>query len=130
GGLVFDYKGDRTSARLSASRRVGEGGGLLGSVTASTVALNLSRNLTSLWTGSLDASADDARILNVVGSRARIANLSSGVSFSGKLSEDFSLLLSYSHVHQKHGGVLFGVAADHNRASISLDYHFTHTLGR
>lgn len=129
GGASYGWQGERTSFRLGAVRRISDGGGLLGPVRLHSASAEVRRQLRRTWTADLGVEYADTRALHIPETTG-LRSLTGGVGFTHTLGENLTLRYGYARVEQTFRGTLLGLRdTRHNRATISLAYHFTRPLG-
>ena len=134
GGATYNWAGARNSFAFSAARQVSDGAGVAVAVRLERVQAELRRNFTGKWTGDLVASYDRSRTLDTIAGTGSLGYFSISAGARRTLTRELSLDLRYWRTQQSIGGSsgnsLGGIPLKHNRASISLDYSFSHPLGR
>lgn len=129
GGATYEWMGRRTSLIGAVSRKIDDGGGVLGAVKISSATMEFRHQLTGRWTAELKASYDYNQPLT--GNLRALSYASTSGGVTRMLSQNLSLSIRYWRVWQKDSGVLAAAySADHNRVSTSLAYDFKFPLGR
>jgi len=131
GGVSFSWQGQRTSATLSASRKVSDGGGLLSAVQLTGGTAQLRRQLTRTTVFLLGGTYGDNRLLDSGSGAGDLKSGSGSVAFQQQIGRSFSANVGYARDYQnvKLGSTL-PQSVNHNRGWITLSYHFDRPLGR
>jgi len=130
-GGTFSWAGDLTSVNLSASRQISDGAGLAVALRLERVGVEVQRKLTRRWTGRLTADYDRNQLLETSAGTGSLNYFSGSCGLTRDLMKDLSLDLRYWRTQQTFTGTTFsGLPLSHNRASVSLNYTFSHVLGR
>jgi hypothetical protein len=131
-GASLSWRARLSSIALTYSHIISGGGGLSGAVQMDAASLNLRRQLTKTFTGSIGA----AYTQNVVLASA-LNGTNKGHTFSGTASlehqfrQRFNVQLGYTRLHQDYSSVaVIATNPDTNRESISVSYLFSRPLGR
>jgi len=132
GGVIFTWQGENTSFQASASRRVSDGGGILGAVELNSVILAARRKLARFTTFSVAGIYGDNTALGTLAAGgAQLQAASGSFSLDQQLRRDLMLTLGYARDYQRESGVVSPPAdVNHNRGWISLTYRFTRPIGR
>lgn len=130
GGGTFGWQREHTAISATVSRRVDNGGGLLGTVNRYSGNMQLRRQFTRTWTGTLGFAYDDDRSIDaLVNTAYRTWAGTAGVQHD--IGKNFAFGLSYSRAYQTFGQLLNNeLSPDHNRASVTLSYFFSRPLGK
>jgi len=130
-GASVGWQGVLTSARMSVSRQVSDGGGLLGAVQLTAVSGGVRRQLTQSTAADLNLRYGHNRELGkAFTGQTPLESATGGVGLEQSLGANFKLRLDYYHDYQK-SDVSFGQGiVNHNRGSVSISYSFTRPIGR
>lgn len=135
GGADVGWQKDHTSIAAGYSRRISDGGGLLGVVRLQGVHGEIRQQLRPGWAISGGASYGRNTSLTVpsAGSASRINTASVGVGLERNLGRSLGLKVGYTHDFQEQFGIadadLQG-AAHRNRIAVTLGYQWSRPLGR
>jgi hypothetical protein len=131
-GGSFNWQGEHTSVQLEASRRVSDGGGILGAVELVSVQAALRQKLSHSMTLALGGIAGDDRLLaNFNGVADRLRSASGSVAIEQMLGRSFMVSLGYGRDYQREsGGTPPPTDVNHNRGWVSLSYNFSKAIGR
>lgn len=132
GGIIFTWQGENTSVQASASRRVSDGGGILGAVELNSVTLAARRKVARFTTLSVAGIYGDNTALGTLAAGgAQLQAASGSFSLDQELRRNLMLTLGYARDYQRESGVVSPPAdVNHNRGWISLTYSFTRPIGR
>src|SRR5438874_180825 len=130
-GGTLGWAGEFTSLNVSASRQISDGAGLAVALRLERIGIELQRKLTRRWTGRLTADYDRNQLLDTSAGTGSLNYFSGSVGLTRDLTRDLSLELRYWRTQQTFTGTTFsGLPLSHNRASVALNYTFSHLLGR
>ncbi|HUK26219.1 MAG TPA: hypothetical protein VLV49_16685 [Terriglobales bacterium] len=131
GGVSFNWQGARTSAQLSAVRKVSDGGGLLSAVEYSGGAASLRRQFTPSTAIEVGAIYSQNHALDPSAANGDLNSASGSLALEQRLGRSFSANLGYARDYlQSQGGVTLPGQVNHNRGWVTLSYHFDRPLGR
>jgi len=135
GGMTFGWRGSRTSVTAKVVRHVSDGGGLTGAVRTHNGDVNLRRQLTAKLVANVGVLYGANNTLSRFYSNNSIRTISGTAGLERSVRDDFSVALYYARDHQNWEQVIGGSgsgyrAADRNRVSFSIFYHFNRPLGR
>jgi hypothetical protein len=128
GGGSFGWQGRLTSIRLDASRKVSDGGGVLGAVVLNSVEGGIRRQLTQTTAVNLNALYGHNRELGSFTTVAPLTSAAGTVGLEQRMGQNFMLHMSYGRDYQS-GRTIVG-HIDHNRGIVSISYSFTRPMGR
>lgn len=130
GGAQYDWQGTHSAFRGSFVRRVSDGGGLVGVVRLYDGRADFRQRLSRRWTAVLDGYYATNNSLGPVSSSS-LHSYGGGAGIERRISENFSADLRYSRLHQNISGSITGSRVDDdNRVMLSVQYHWTHPIGR
>jgi hypothetical protein len=130
GGAIYTFQGDRTAFQGQFSRRVSEGGGLLGAVYLTSEYLQLAERLTKNWDLDLSGTGAVSSLITVSGSaNPQLLRYGGGAGLSRTLGQDLSLSFFFRRENQSATN-LNEILGNHNIAGVSLDFHILRPLGR
>jgi hypothetical protein len=130
GGMTFGWTGEHTAVTTTLSRRIDNGGGLLGTVSRYSGNFQVRRQFRPTWTGTLGFAYDDDRSIDALVNTA-YRTWAGTAGLQHDIGKNFALGLSYSRAYQTFGQLLnTELFPDHNRASVTLSYFFSRPLGR
>lgn len=131
GGATFGWQGEHNSIRISAVRRVADGGGLLGSVLFNTVDGAYRRQLAPWTAVSLGAVYGNNRALGSALTDTRSYNSASGnAGLEQRLPGNLKFFLGYAREYQKTNTLAASADVNHNRVWVGVSYDFQRPLGR
>jgi hypothetical protein len=135
GGADIGWQQDHTSVTAGYSRRVSDGGGLLGVVRVQGLHGEVREQLRPGWAASLAGSYGNNKSLTipVQGNADRINAASLGASIERNLGKSLALRAGYVHEFQEQfGGQNTDLQgpAHRNRFSLTLGYQWSRPLGR
>jgi len=129
GGGIYSLSGRRTAIVLNYSRRISNGGGLMGTVELDGGSADLNWKLSKNWNLRLDLAAADNQLLAVKSSQNELRTYSASLGFSRKIFKNMFMNLFFERLNQT--GSIVGLAAgNHDLAGISFAYNFVKPLGR
>jgi hypothetical protein len=131
-GTSFNWQGERTSVQLGASRRVSDGGGILGPVELVSAEAAVRQKITHATSVSVAGLAGDNRLLaNFNGVADRLRSASGSVALEEMLGRSFIVSLGYGRDYQREsGGTPPPTDVNHNRGWVTLTYSFSKAIGR
>ncbi|MGH7868810.1 MAG: hypothetical protein ACREP9_14545, partial [Candidatus Dormibacteraceae bacterium] len=124
GGATLTKQAQKTAFTVSAMRTTSDGGGLLTSVTSSSVDVGVRRHLMRKWDVSANVIASRADELGSQFAGGQIDSQSASFGVSRGLSENSSATLSYSASRdQSKGNVPFAANFTTNRITLNFSYN-------
>jgi hypothetical protein len=131
-GGSFNWQGERTSAQVGASRRISDGGGILGPVELVSAHAAIRQRLTRSTALAVGAVAGDNRLLaNFNGASDRLRSVTGSAAIEQMLGPSFMVSLGYARDYQREsGGTPPPTDVNHNRGWVSLTYNFSKAIGR
>jgi len=132
GGGSVSWQGKLTSFAASYSRRINDGGGLVGAVHSNSADASLRRQLTRNVNASIRASYTQNRVVDAVPLFSNNGHTVSGTAFvQRQMGEHFNLQAQYTRLHQSYSNITaLSFAPDRNRALVTISYQFSRPLGR
>jgi len=132
GGGSFGWQGQHTSARIDASHRVSDGGGVLTSVRLTSVDGAVRRQILKSSTVGLGVSYGDSDSIVFTGQTpSKLKSAYGSASWEQQLGAAFGFNLGYARGYQKGTGPTFTNGdVNHNRAWFTFFYNFTRPMGR
>jgi hypothetical protein len=130
-GVTFSWQGQQTSMRINLIHHVTDGAGGTGAVQLYSAVAGIRRQLSRAWTGDIGLNYDDNSPLSHYFGNA-FTDYVGSAGINRTIGEHFSVALSYGRYFQKFeafGANGSNYSANHNRAWISVSYHFSHPLG-
>lgn len=128
GGGSFGWQGKLTSLRLEASRKVSDGGGLLGAVVLTGVEGGVRRQLTQNTAVFLNASYGHNRELGNFTTGVLLTSATGTVGLEQHVGQNFLVRLDYGRDYQTEDTAVGTI--NHNRGTVSISYSFTRPMGR
>jgi hypothetical protein len=132
GGASFAWQGPQTSAFITGTRRLVDGGGLLGTAEVTSGVVGFRRQFTRVWSGELGGSyAVNDAISSTVTNTSSIHSASVAVSAQRQFSEKLFLRLGYAHQFQDTTSMVLPTGtANRNQLMVTLSYQFAKPWGR
>lgn len=130
GGATLGWQGPRTSMQVSAIHNVSDGGGLTGAVRTYAVNAGIRRQFSRQWTGNIGVSYSSNDPLGTSGGNTFYA-VDGTAGIERIIAQRVTIALMYGRDHQSFSNtaIVSNPLADHNRAWVSVSYHFLHPLG-
>jgi hypothetical protein len=128
GGGSFGWQGKLTSIRLDASRRVSDGGGLLGAVVLNSVEGGIRRQLAQTTAIHLNAMYGHNRELGSFTTGTELTSAGGTVGLEQHMGANFLLTLDYGRDYQTQSAEVGNI--NHNRGIATISYSFTRPMGR
>ncbi|MGI9102771.1 MAG: hypothetical protein ACR2IF_10055 [Terriglobales bacterium] len=130
-GGGFNWSGKRTSFGTNVVHEVSDGGGLQGPVRLTSVNSNLVRHFGRRWTANVFGQlAFNNRLDPRAAGFENHKYASGGGSLNWKLPHNVSVEFSYSRQEQSSLLSASDIWIDRNRATVSVNYSFTHSLAK
>jgi hypothetical protein len=135
GGVEAGWQKEHTSVGAGYSRRISDGGGVLGVVRLQSLHGGVRQQLLPGWAVTVGASYGNNKSLTVLSaaSASSINVTSITASVERNLGKSFGLGLAYAHDYQKQTGSGDPTPQDgihRNRFSVTLGYQWARPLGR
>jgi hypothetical protein len=131
GGASFSWQGEHTSISFGGARKVSDGGGLLSAVEITSVSGAMRRQVSPSATVGFGLIYGNDRQLSNISAASKLKSASGSVSWEQHIGRSISANFGYGRDFQQQSGKTLAAAdANHNRGWITLDYNFTHPLGR
>jgi hypothetical protein len=128
GGGTFGWQGRLTSIRLEASRKVSDGGGVVGAVVLNSVEGGIRRQLTQTTAVNLNALYGHNRELGSAAGGAPLTSATGTVGLEQRMGASLMLRLDYGRDYQTQSTNVGSI--NHNRGTVSVAYSFTRPMGR
>jgi hypothetical protein len=128
GGVIYNWKMPRANMVVSASRRISDGGGVLGVVRLTGVSIDLNRQLTHRLTAVLGGSYGRNQLLT--GPPGTLSTYSAVTGLTCRLNHSMTFDVRYWRGHVPAGNSAIDALGDHNRFSVALAYDFKSPIGR
>jgi len=134
-GVDAGWQKDHTSIAAGFSRRINDGGGVLGVARVQGVHASLRQELFPGWAVALSSSYGNSKALTIpaAGTASSIDSAMVGAFLERNLGKSLTLHMGYSHEFQDQSGVvnpIFEGGAHRNRFSVTLGYQWERPLGR
>ena len=133
GGITYDWQGLHTSANASFVRHISDGGGVQGTVIATSVSGNFRRQLTRRWSVLLSGAyaINDGLAPSSEFPAASTKYASGGFAITHQFTEHLFCQAAYSRQYQESAGVTaLNGTANHNVVLASVTYQFARPWGR
>jgi hypothetical protein len=128
GGATLTWGGLRTSADVGYSRQLNDGGGLAVPVTLQTVTARLRRQLSTHHNEIQIGGAESQSVPVLAG--PTLDGYTAFALYQQRFTRNFVTQFGYSWQWQKQDLTTGGISADANRVWFSLNYDFSHGIGR
>jgi hypothetical protein len=129
GGASFIMQSSDTNFRATFRRQVRDGGGVLPASIGNDTSLFLRRRLSSSWAVNLTADYGDASLTKPSGIGQRV--FVGGAAIAHQFGENFWLHFHYMRQQEHfHGIASSALNTNRNVGLITLEYVFSHLLGR
>ncbi|HSS96065.1 MAG TPA: hypothetical protein VLK33_03510 [Terriglobales bacterium] len=129
-GANLGWQGALTSVHLEASRKVADGGGLLGAVELNSFEGGIRRQLLKPTAVHLNVVYGHNRELASVVAATPLTSASGNFGVEQRLSENFMLRMDYGRDYLKGSTIASTGSVNHNRGTISISYSFSRPMGR
>ena len=129
GGLVYNWTGDRLAASIDVSRRVSDGGALIGAVELTTGKARLAWQLTRNWSLTSTIAGSNDQLLAASNGGSELLTYSGQAGLRRQLGRDFAVNWFYERLNQTGNVDGFGVG-NHDIFGASLQYSFLRPVGR
>jgi len=135
GGIDGGWQSQHTSLTAGYSKRVNDGGGILGAVRLQNVHANFRRELFPGWAASFGVGYGNRKSLTipVAGTATLIDTTSVSASLERNIGKSLGLRMGYSHDLQNQTGSndpTQNFDAHRNRYFVTLSYQWAKPLGR
>jgi hypothetical protein len=135
GGVEGNWQTKRTSVAAGYSKRVSNGGGILGAVGAHNVHAAVRREFLPGWKATFEATygSNEAITLLAANSATSIKTTSVGASLERNIGRSLGFRIDYLHDFQNQSGSSDpsqNFDANRNRFSVTLSYQWAKPLGR
>lgn len=129
-GVNLTVQKNRTAVVAGYTKRIADGGGVLGATSLHEAHASLSRRLGKRWTADAGFQYGHSNLLNAT-IDTPVDTVSVGGGVQHQLARNVSLDVRYGWSHQDGGsGGLGFLSVDHNRVAVALTYSFSKPLGR
>ena len=129
GGGIYSWTRPRAAMVLNYSRRISNGGGLLGAVELDGGSADFSWTLTDRWSLRLDLAGADNQLLGVSAGQSELRTYSASVGMSREILRNTFVNLFFQRLNQT-GGILGFSTGKHDLVGLSFQYRFARPLGR
>lgn len=129
GGTIYSWTRRRAAIVLNYSRRISNGGGLLGAVELDGGSADFSWELTNRWSLRLDLAGADNQLLGVTAGQHELLTYSASVGLSREILRNTFMNLFYQRLNQT-GGILGFSTGNHDLVGVSFQCRFAKPLGR
>lgn len=135
GGVEAGWQKERTSVAAGYSRRINDGGGILGVVRGQSVHANLRQELLPGWAVSIGTTygINDSLTVPYAGSARSVNSASVEASLERNIGKSLGLRVGYAHDFQEQFGNTDPTrqgGAHRDRFSVTLGYQWAKPLGR
>ncbi len=131
-GAEAGWQKDHTSIAAGYSRRINDGGGVLGVVRAQTIHGDLRQQLFPGWAATVGASYGTNKSLTVPfpGTPSALNVTSVGAELERNLGKSLICRVSYYHDYQQQPDSTQNMAAHRDRVAVTLGYQWSRPLGQ
>jgi hypothetical protein len=129
GGTIYSWTRRRAAIALNYSRRVSNGGGLLGAVELNGGSADFSWKLTNRWSLKLDLAGADNQLLGVSAGQHELLTYSGSVGLGREILRNTFMNLFFQRLNQT-GGILGLSTGNHDIVGVSFQCRFAKPLGR
>ena len=129
GGVIYSWTGQRAAVTLNYTRRISDGGGLVGAVKLNAGTADFSWRLTGRWSLTSALSGADDQLLAAQNAQDELRTYSARVGLKRQLSRNLGLNMSYERLNET-GGFAGLPIGNHDLATASITYSFLKPLGR
>jgi hypothetical protein len=129
GGGIYNLRGRRGAMVVNYSRRVSNGGGLIGAVELNGGSADFSWKLTRNWSWKLDLAGADNQLLAVKSSQNEFRTYSATFGLGRQIFRNASVNFFFERLNQV-GRVAGFAAGNHDLAGVSVQYNFVKPVGR
>lgn len=132
GGAAFAWRTRRNGLRLAADRGISDGGGWAGAVRMTTARIELEKALSARWTGTLQVSYSDGRIVAVPATfPGRITTEEGAIGVLWRIARNLFTTAQYARIQQPHTGAFTGVLQNnHNQFQAGFTYQFNKAISQ
>lgn len=128
-GAIYSWTGQRLAAVINYSRRISNGGGLVGAVNLNSGTASFRLRLTKRWNLNSSLMGADDQLLAVQSGQQGLLRYSASLGLGRQLSKNVSVNMSFERLNQT-GGFAGLAAGNHDLAFASISYSFLKPLGR
>jgi hypothetical protein len=129
GGVIYNWTGNRTALVLNYSRRVSDGGGLVGAVELDAGSATLTTRLSPRWSFFTTISGGNDQLLATSTPQNSLLTYSGEAGLRQQIWRDVRMSWFYERLNQT-GGFAGYPIGNHDIAGASLTYTFMKPLGR
>lgn len=128
GGVIYNWTGHRLAASVDFSRRVSDGGGLIGAVELTSGTAQLSWQIARSWSLKSTIAGADNQLLAVSSGNNELRTYSAQVGLTRRFGRDVALDLFYRRFNAT--GSINGYAiGNRDIVGVNLNYSFLKPLG-
>lgn len=128
-GAIYSWTGQRLAVTLNYTRRISDGGGLVGAVELNAGTATLSWRLTGRWSLTSTLTGADNQLLAIKTGQSELRTYSARAGTQYQLSRNLALEMSYERLNETGGFAGFPIG-NHDLAAASITYSFLKPLGR
>jgi len=129
GGVIYSWTGQRLAATLNFTRRISDGGGLVGAVELNAGTAQISWRLAKRWSLTSALAGADDTLLAVQSAQNELRTYSARVGVEHQLSRNLAMEMGYERLNETGGFAGFPIG-NHDTAYGSITYSFMKPLGR
>lgn len=128
GGVIYNWTGDRFAAAIDFSRRISDGGGLIGAVELTAGSALLTWQMTRNWSLTSSISGADDQLLGQNTGSNELRSYTGKMGVRRQLGRDFGMGFYYQRFNQT--GSIDGLSiGNRDIIGVKLDYSFMKPLG-
>lgn len=128
GGAMFNWRGDRLATSIDFSRRVSEGGGLIGAVELTEGSAELVWQLARDWSLTSSIAGASDQLLGVSSGPNELKTYSGQFGVRRQLGRNLALQMFYRRLNET-GSINGLVIGNRDIAGVTLEYSFLKPLG-
>lgn len=129
GGAIYNWTGQRLAVTLNYTRRISDGGGLVGAVELNAGTAKFRWRLANRWSLTSTLTGADNQLLAVKSAQNELRTYSARAGMQYQLSKDLAMEMSYERLNETGGFAGFPIG-NHDLAAASITYSFFKPLGR
>lgn len=129
GGVIYSWTGQRLAVTLNYTRRISDGGGLVGAVELNAGTAEFSWRLANRWSLKSTLMGADNQLVAVTSGQTELRTYSARVGVERQLSKNLTMEMGYERLNETGGFAGFPIG-NHDTAYGSITYSFMKPLGR
>jgi hypothetical protein len=130
-GVMYSWKGSRTSLHAGYSRLISDGSGIAEAVTSQQADAEFKRMLAARWATTAGVVYARNNPLHTVSATAPLRSFQGNAGIEYRLTDNLGMNILYGRQQQQYEySLLPSATASQNRVWFSLSYNFARPLGR